>query len=63
MFRMSKGWTQKDLAIACGLTEKYISELERGLKAGGPRGWKRIADALEVSVLDLIEQRREVDFG
>lgn len=61
MFRMAKGWTQAELAKAAGLNVDYVSELERGVKQGGARGWKRLADALEVSVLDFMsEQERAV---
>lgn len=60
MYRMANGWTQRDLANAAGLTESYVSELERGIKQGGPRGWKRLADALNISVLDLISHQEKV---
>lgn len=51
---MNRGLTQAELATKAGLTPDYISALETGRKRGGVRGWKRLADALEVEVMDFV---------
>jgi len=48
--RIDKGWKQKDLRLATGLSQKYLSEIE--LDKVDPR-WsiiQRLADALGVDV-------------
>lgn len=52
--RMNRGLTQAELATKAGMNENYISSLETGRKRGGVRGWKRLADALEVEVMDFM---------
>lgn len=54
--RIDKGWQQKDLREATGLSQKYLSEVE--LDKVDPR-WsivKRIADALGVSLDQLARE-------
>lgn len=52
--RMNRGLTQVELAELAGMNKNYISALETGQKRGGVRGWKRLADALEVEVMDFM---------
>lgn len=51
---MNRGLTQAELAEIAGLNINYISALETGRKRGGVRGWKKLADALEVEVMDFM---------
>jgi transcriptional regulator with XRE-family HTH domain len=56
--RIEKGWQQKHLQESTGLSQKYLSEIERDKV--DPR-WsivKRIAVALGVSVAQLAEEER-----
>lgn len=45
--------TQKELADACGLSQPYIVDLERGARGAKPETLERIAAALGVTVADL----------
>lgn len=51
--RFNAGMTQTMLATASGLTNGYISELERGKRNGSAPALRRIADVLDVKVSDL----------
>jgi transcriptional regulator with XRE-family HTH domain len=53
--RRERGMSQVDLAEAAGLSRQVVSNLERGSSHGYPETWKRLADALEVTVDDLLE--------
>lgn len=58
--RIDKGWKQKELKEATGLSQKYLSEIERD--AVDPR-WsivRRIARALDVSLDQLGKQEIHV---
>lgn len=44
--REARGWTQKDLAAACGLTQGHLSKLESGLVDVGPGVLEQLAGAL-----------------
>lgn len=44
--RVSRGWTQRDLAKSCRISPSYISLIERGMKSVGPRTAKRISEHL-----------------
>lgn len=53
--REAHGMTQKDLGIAAGLSQPYISELETGEKKNPPMATlARIAAALNTSVAKLM---------
>ena len=47
--RISKGYTQKDLADRAEIGVVYISEIERGIKMPSLHIFIKIVDALEVS--------------
>jgi transcriptional regulator with XRE-family HTH domain len=53
--RRERGMSQGDLAEAAGLSRQVVSNLERGSSHGYPVTWKRLADALQVTVDDLLE--------
>lgn len=52
--REKYGVTQKQLSIATGLTEGYISNMERGLKVPSLTTILRLALALGCKVTDLV---------
>jgi transcriptional regulator with XRE-family HTH domain len=52
--RQKHGVTQEQLSIATGLTEGYISNMERGLKVPSLTTILRIAVALECKVTELV---------
>lgn len=54
VFRDLRGLTQKDLAEASGVNRVYIAEIETGKKRGSANALKALAEALRVSVDDLI---------
>ena len=45
--------TQLDLAVAAGLSEKYVSKLERGIYAASVDSLSALAKALKIKVSDL----------
>jgi transcriptional regulator with XRE-family HTH domain len=47
--RSEKGWTQSELAAACGLQQSYIGQIERGEKNITISTLERLLDALGVS--------------
>lgn len=52
--RYLAGLTQVELAEKAGVNPSYLSELERGLRPGGIKAIRKIADALGLRVADLI---------
>ena len=52
--RKAKGVTQKDLAIAAGVSGPYIHDLENEARGAKPETLERIASALGVTVDELI---------
>ena len=52
--RQKYGVTQQQLSIATGLTEGYISNMERGLKVPSLTTILRLAVALECKVTELV---------
>ncbi len=48
--RRSKGWTQKDLADACGLTQSVIARIENKKSAPTLTTLQRIVAALGVAI-------------
>lgn len=63
--RRSKKMTQEDLAAAIGVTSAMISRYESGIASPPIEKLRRIAEALDVSVADLLEtnesERQEPD--
>ncbi len=58
ILRMRKGWTQLQLAQSAGTTEGTIVRIERHGKLPRPGMIKRLADALEVSTEQLLEEEQ-----
>ena len=54
VWRDYRGTRAAELAAAAGIAASYLSDIENGKKPGSVRAMKRIADALNVTVDDLI---------
>lgn len=52
--RKAKGWTQEQLSERSGLTQQYLSDLERGKRNPTIVTIYEISQALEVSHMDLV---------
>lgn len=59
--RKLKGLTQEQLAERCGLSYKYLGEIERGEKNFGIQNLFKIADGLSISVADIVNIEPEAD--
>ena len=57
--RKEKGWTQAELARKINVTDKAVSRWERGLGFPDINTIKPLADALEVSVLEIMQSEKE----
>lgn len=53
--RRSRGWTQEELAERSGLTQQYLSGLERGRRNPTIVTIFELSVALEVSHLELVK--------
>lgn len=58
MLRKEKGWTQADLASKLNVTDKAISRWERGLGFPDINTIKPLAEALDVSILEIMQSER-----
>ena len=56
--RMKAGMTMAELGYKIGVTEAMVSQLERNLRDTNTEKAQRIADALNVTVNDLLLARR-----
>jgi len=54
VWRDYRGMSAKDLASACGMSAAYLSEIENGRKEGSVTVLKKLAEALNVSLEDLV---------
>ena len=61
--RLKYGFTQEQLSIATGLTEGYISNMERGLKVPSLTTILRIAHAMKCKVTELVSVFDKQDLG
>ena len=52
--RLAKGLSQEDLGETSGLTRNYIGNIERRENSPSLQSMEAIADALRVSLLDLL---------
>lgn len=52
--RSAKGWSQEDLADAVGLHRTYIGSIERGERNLGIDNVERLANALQITVTNLL---------
>jgi len=53
--RLEKGYSQDELGDQCGLTRNYIGNIERQENSPSLQSMESIADALNVSLLDLLD--------
>jgi transcriptional regulator with XRE-family HTH domain len=60
MARYRKGWHQRDVANATGLTSVTISNAETG-KSVDPRTGKKICEALEIDLADVVLAEEDGD--
>ena len=54
-FRREAGWSQEELAAACGLHRTYVGAVERGERNVSLINILRLARALRVKPADLME--------
>ena len=54
VWRQHRGLTLDQLAKSAGLGISYLSDLERGKRQGKGALWRRLADALSVSIDDIL---------
>jgi transcriptional regulator with XRE-family HTH domain len=54
--RTKKGLSQEEFADLAGLDRTYVSGIERGVRNPTIRTLKTIADALDISVSELLEE-------
>jgi transcriptional regulator with XRE-family HTH domain len=52
--RLSKGYSQESFAAKCGLDRTYIGGIERGERNLALRNIESIANALDISLSDLM---------
>ena len=53
--RKECGWSQEGFAEECGLDRTYMGGVERGERNLGLRNIERIADALGITIAELME--------
>ncbi len=58
--RKKRGLSQLDVSTASDLDRAYMSELERGLKNPSLETIFRLADAMEMSAVELIKKTAEL---
>jgi ribosome-binding protein aMBF1 (putative translation factor) len=52
--RKECGWSQEELALECGLDRTYMGGIERGERNVALRNIEKIADALGLTIADLM---------
>jgi transcriptional regulator with XRE-family HTH domain len=57
--RLSKGWSQEQLAERASIQRSYIADLERGGRNPSVRTLVKIANALSISVANLFIAEKE----
>lgn len=55
-WRKRRRLTQAQLSAAAGIAQGFLSEIEGGRKTGDLKTLKRIAAALDISLLDLVDE-------
>lgn len=58
--RKRRGMSQLDVSTASDLDRAYMSELERGLKNPSLETIFRLADAMDVSAVEIIRKTAEI---
>lgn len=59
--REDRGITQEELAFEAGITASALSRIERGLNTPGWMTVRRLAEALEVSLVELAAHVEDAD--
>lgn len=54
-----KGWTTKTLAEKTGMSESYLTHIKNGTRRYNEDSLRKLAEAFEVSPIDLFAQRRQ----
>jgi phage repressor protein C with HTH and peptisase S24 domain len=54
-----KGWTTKVLAEKTGMSESYLTHIKNGTRRWNEDSLRKLANAFEVSPIDLFAQRRQ----
>ncbi len=54
-----KGWTTKILAEKTGMSESYLTHIKNGTRRWNEDSLRKLANAFEVSPIDLFAQRRQ----
>ena len=54
-----KGWTTKVLAEKTGLSESYLTHIKNGTRRWNEESLRKLANAFEISPIDLFAQRRK----
>lgn len=54
VYREYRGLTQKELAVAAGITPVYLSQIETGVRQGSAKVLANLAQALAISLDDLV---------
>ena len=60
-YRIKNKYTQEDLADKSGLTDKYISDLERGQFSPSFEKISELADSLGIEAYKLLKEENRVD--
>lgn len=58
--RLAKNLTLKELSIETGLSLSFLSQIERGASSLSITSLKKLADALEVSIIYFFEEEKEL---
>lgn len=56
VWRQYRGLTQTDLAVRAGLSQSYVTMIERGERTGSIEALRKIAAALKVDLDDLVSE-------
>ncbi|MBA2306744.1 helix-turn-helix transcriptional regulator [Candidatus Dependentiae bacterium] len=54
-----KGWTTKVLAEKTGMSESYLTHIKNGTRRWNEDSLRKLANAFEISPIDLFAQRRK----
>jgi transcriptional regulator with XRE-family HTH domain len=54
--RTKKGMTQEKLAYESDMSKGYLSEVERGLKGIGVDALEKLAETLDVDIVELLKE-------
>lgn len=60
MLRKQKGYTQEELSRECGYSTSYVGKIERGEKHPSLTTLFRLAEVLDVSVVELFDGKNTV---